>query len=128
LDRFGLRQGEDRLWEGDQGKALAAHSTLNRLELGALSGDTRYKKIIARPEEIEALLIEERVKAIPRKSLEIILDLMPLMTLCMATRKELSFTVVITGTIVTCPFTAFAATSRSWRNCETASAMSAAAQ
>ena len=41
--------GEDRLWEGDKGKALAAHSTLNRLELGALGADTRYKKIIAKP-------------------------------------------------------------------------------
>ena len=66
--------GEDRLSAGDKGKALAAHSTLNRLELGALGGDARYKKIIARPEEIEALLIEEGVKAIPRKSREIILD------------------------------------------------------
>ena len=66
--------GEDRLCAGDKGKALAAHSTLNRLELGALGGDARYKKIIARPEEIEALLIEEGVKAIPRKSREIILD------------------------------------------------------
>ena len=66
--------GEDRLSAGDKGKALAAHSTLNRLELGALGGDTRYKKIIAKPEEIEALLIEEGVKAIPRKSREIILD------------------------------------------------------
>ena len=66
--------GEDRLCEADRGKALAAHSTLNRLELGALGGDTRYKKIIAKPQEIEALLIEEAVKAIPRKSREIILD------------------------------------------------------
>jgi hypothetical protein len=30
--------GEDRLCEGDKGKALAAHSTLNRLELG-VGGD-----------------------------------------------------------------------------------------
>ena len=66
--------GEDRLCEGDKGKALAAHSTLNRLELGVLGGDARYKKIIARPQEIEALLIEEGIKAIPRKSRKIILD------------------------------------------------------
>ena len=39
-----------------------------------MGGDTRYKKIIAKPREIEALLIEEGVKAIPRKSREIILD------------------------------------------------------
>ena len=66
--------GEDRLCQADKGKALAAHSTLNRLELGALGGDTRYKKIIAKPHEIEALLIEEGVKALPRKSRELILD------------------------------------------------------
>lgn len=66
--------GENRLCEADKGKALAAHSTLNRLELGALGGDTRYKKIVAKPQEIEALLIAEGVKAIPRKSREIILD------------------------------------------------------
>src|SRR5882724_1181864 len=53
--------GEERLCQEDRGKALAAHSTLNRLELGALGGDTRYKKIIAKPQEIEALLIEEAV-------------------------------------------------------------------
>ena len=46
---------------------------MNRLELGAVKGDTRYKKIIVRPEEIEALLIKEGVKAIARKSREIIL-------------------------------------------------------
>jgi Transposase DDE domain group 1 len=46
--------GEDRLCEGDKGKALAAHSTLNRLELGVLSGDPRYKKITARPQEVVA--------------------------------------------------------------------------
>ena len=33
--------GEDRLCEGDKGKALAAHSTLNRLELGVLGVDAR---------------------------------------------------------------------------------------
>jgi hypothetical protein len=36
-----------------KGKALAAHSTLNRLELGALGGDARYKKIIAKPQRSE---------------------------------------------------------------------------
>jgi hypothetical protein len=107
--------GEDRLCEGDKGKALAAHSTLNRLELGALGGDTRYKKIIANPQEIEALLIEEGVKAIPRKIREIVLDFDALTILCMATRKELSSTVT-TATTVTCHSTAFAATFRSWRN------------
>lgn len=67
--------GEDRLSEADKGKALAAHSTLNRMELGAQGGDGRYKKILARSGEIEALLIQEGVKAIPRRSREIVLDL-----------------------------------------------------
>lgn len=66
--------GEERICAQDKGKALAGHSTLNRLELGALGGDGRYKKILAKPGAIEALLIQEGVKAIPRKSREIVLD------------------------------------------------------
>lgn len=67
-------RGLDRTRSQDQGNALAAHSTLNRLELGALGSDGRYKKILPRPEKIESLLIEQGVKAIPRKSREIVLD------------------------------------------------------
>ncbi len=66
--------GNDRLCQEDRGKALAGHSTLNRLELGAHGGDGRYKKILAQPEEIEALLLTEGVKSIPRRSREIVLD------------------------------------------------------
>ena len=54
--------GEDRLLEGDKGKALAAHSTLNRLELGAEAIDARYHKIQAQPDKIEQLLIQRGVK------------------------------------------------------------------
>lgn len=60
--------------EGDKGKALAAHSTLNRLEQSALGGDGRYKKTIPDEVAIERLLIEEGIKAIPRKSKRIVLD------------------------------------------------------
>ncbi len=67
-------EGGDRLCEEDKGKALAAHSTLNRFELGALGGDGKYKKILPDAGRIEALLIEEGVKAIPRRSREIVLD------------------------------------------------------
>jgi len=67
-------EGLDRRAEEDRGKALAAHSTLNRFELGALGGDGRYKKIVPDTGAIEALLIEESVKAIPRRSKQIILD------------------------------------------------------
>ena len=52
---------------------------------------------------------------------------MTLKTISMATSKELN-NKVITGTIVICLFTAFAATYSSRRNCETTSAMPAAAQ
>lgn len=60
--------------EGNQGKALARHSTLNRLEQSALGADGRYKKRIPDAAKIEQLLIKEGVKAIPRKSKRIVLD------------------------------------------------------
>jgi hypothetical protein len=66
--------GEHRLEENDRGKALAGSATLNRLELAAEAPDARYRKIVADPGAIESLLIEEGVKAIPRKSREIIID------------------------------------------------------
>jgi Transposase DDE domain group 1 len=67
--------GQDRILERDKGKALAAQSTLNRLELSAEAIDARYHKIQAQPDKIEQLLIQRGVKAIPRKSAEIVLDL-----------------------------------------------------
>ena len=67
-------EGLNRSREQDKGKALAAHSTLNRFELGALGGDARYKKIIPDMTGIEALLIKEGVRAIPRRSRRIVLD------------------------------------------------------
>jgi hypothetical protein len=67
--------GQDRILERDKGKALAAQSTLNRLEVSAEAIDARYHKIQAQPDEIEELLIKRGVKAIPRKSAEIALDL-----------------------------------------------------
>jgi hypothetical protein len=66
--------GEDRVLERDKGKALAAHSTLNRLELSAQAIDERYHKIQPQPQQIEALLLERGVGAIPRKVKEIVLD------------------------------------------------------
>jgi hypothetical protein len=66
--------GQDRVLERDKGKALAARSTLNRLELSTEWTDFRYNKIPAQPEKIEALLIRRAVKAIPRKVREIVLD------------------------------------------------------
>ncbi len=53
---------------------MAAHSTLNSFELGALGGDARHKKIIPDTAAIEELLIKEGVRAIARKSRQIVLD------------------------------------------------------
>jgi DDE family transposase len=66
--------GQDRLCDQDKGKALAARSTLNRLELSSEWTDLRYHKIPAEAEKIEALLIKRGVKAIRRKVAEIVLD------------------------------------------------------
>ena len=66
--------GEGRLAEADKGKPLAGKSTLNRLELGAQSTDGRYKKIQAHPDKLQALLLEQGVNAIPKKSQIIVLD------------------------------------------------------
>ena len=66
--------GEKRVHSRDRGKALAARATLNRLELGACGGDGRYFKILADAKSIETLLISEGIRAIPRRSKEIVLD------------------------------------------------------
>jgi hypothetical protein len=66
--------GEDRRHEQDKGKALAGKSTLNRLELGAANRGGKYRKINADPQAITTLLLEEGVRAIPRRSRVIVLD------------------------------------------------------
>lgn len=66
--------GEDRRHQQDQGKALAGKSTLNRLELGAARSGGKYRKINANAQAIATLLLDEGVRAIPRKSRVIVLD------------------------------------------------------
>lgn len=66
--------GETRRHPQDQGKALAGKSTLNRLELGAAHRSGKYRRINADPAAIASLLLEEGVRAIPRKSRVIVLD------------------------------------------------------
>lgn len=66
--------GLERHQQQDLGKPLAGKSTLNRLELGAHATHARTKKIQAHAEKIEALLLSEGVRAIPRKSDVIVLD------------------------------------------------------
>jgi len=66
--------GQERHQAQDKGKALAGKSTLNRLELGAQATNARTRKIQAHAEQIQALLLREGVRAIPRKSGVIVLD------------------------------------------------------
>ena len=67
--------GEFRRLESDRGKPLAGKSTLNRLERTPLEGpEGAYKKIVADPEGMDALLLEVFVEAHPEPPEEVILD------------------------------------------------------
>lgn len=69
--------GDKRVRERDRGHALASASTLNRLELGKPeeAARSRYKRIVARPEELDELLVELFVESHRRAPREIWLDL-----------------------------------------------------
>lgn len=68
--------GTERARQRDQGKALAGKSTLNRLELTPPEADaaSRYKKIVACPEAMDALLVDLFLEAHDTAPHEIILD------------------------------------------------------
>jgi hypothetical protein len=66
--------GMNRRDRADRGKALASASTLNRLELGSEQAGSRYHKIAMRPEAVQGYLLKAGVKAIRRKSREVVLD------------------------------------------------------
>ena len=67
--------GQDRRREQDKGCALAGKSTLNRLELTPLDADSssRYKKIVADPAAMDALLVDLFLEAHDTPPEEIIL-------------------------------------------------------
>lgn len=69
--------GERRVRERDRGHALASASTLNRLELGEPkeAARSRYKRIVARPEALDELLVELFVESYRRAPREVWLDL-----------------------------------------------------
>ena len=69
--------GERRIRERDRGFALASASTLNRMELGEPeeAANDRYKRIVARPEGFDELLVELFVESHSRAPREIWLDL-----------------------------------------------------
>jgi len=64
--------GEDRKFH--PGPALAAPSTLNRLELSN-NKNTRCHKLPHDPKKIEALLVEMGARCLPKHALEIVIDL-----------------------------------------------------
>ncbi|MGH7802979.1 MAG: IS1380 family transposase [Candidatus Binatia bacterium] len=69
--------GAQRKRERDRGHALAAHATLNRLELTPAEADSssRYQKIVYDEEAIENLFVEAFLRAHRRPPERIILDL-----------------------------------------------------
>lgn len=68
--------GSDRAHKRDQGKAIAGKSTLNRLELTPedANENSRYKKIVAEGEKIDALMVEVFIESHRSAPLEVVLD------------------------------------------------------
>jgi hypothetical protein len=66
--------GEDRVNPADRGIALAAPSTLNRLELSNNRSD-RCHKIPHDPARIEACLLKMGARCLPKRAREVVLDL-----------------------------------------------------
>jgi hypothetical protein len=69
--------GEQRTTPRDRGKPLAGKSTLNRLELTPVgaTGASRYKKIVARHQDIAAWFVEAFLRLHTEPPAELILDL-----------------------------------------------------
>ena len=65
--------GSDRCMERDKGKASAGKSTLNRLELGAVTTN-RYKKIVPNMEAIDDLIVDLFIESYASAPKEIVLD------------------------------------------------------
>ena len=68
--------GANRLREQDKGKALAGKSTLNRLELTPEGANekSRYKKIVAHPKAMDALLVQLFLESYSSPPPEIVID------------------------------------------------------
>jgi hypothetical protein len=66
--------GMDRVLPAFRGVALAAPSTLNRLELSN-NKSTRAHKLAHQPEQIEACLLRMGARSLPRHAREVVLDL-----------------------------------------------------
>ena len=73
---FGLALGYEDLCDHDRGYPLAGSSTLNRLELGTpeQAPQDRYKRIVADPQRLDALLVELFLDSHAAAPEEIVLD------------------------------------------------------
>jgi len=69
-------EGHNRVRRQDKGKVLAAHSTLNRLELTPerVIPSNRYWKVVHHPVAIEELFVTLFLESFPEAPVEIILD------------------------------------------------------
>lgn len=66
--------GEHRFWPQHRGIALAAPSTLNRLELSN-NKETRCHKVPHDPAKVEACLLKMGVRCLPKLAKEVVVDL-----------------------------------------------------
>ncbi len=95
--------GANRVRAQDRGKALAGKSTLNRLELTPWNADaqSRYKKIVAKPGQLDALLVDVFLQSYAKHRSGFGWIWMRPMIRYTASKRVASFT-AITGIIVTC--------------------------
>ena len=119
--------GQDRVLERDKGKALAAHSTLNRMELSAEALDGRYRKIKPSPIRSKGCSSSVESKPFHARALRSCWILMRPMIRSTAASKALIFTATIVTT-ATCRSTALAETFRFLLSCAIASATPAMAR
>ena len=97
--------GEKRMRERerDRGTALASASTLNRMELGdpEEAANDRYKRIVARPEAFDELLVELFVESHSRarRASSDSTSMRPT-TRCTVSRKGDSFTATTVATVI----------------------------
>ena len=86
---------------------MAGKSTLNRLERTPLEGpEGPYKKTVADPAGMDALLLEVFVEAHPEPPQEVILDVDATTIRCMGSRRDDTSTATTNGT-ATCHCTSF---------------------
>ena len=110
--------GQERFDPRDRGKPLAGKSTLNRLELtpARATAQSRYKKIVARQQNIAEWFVQAFLRLQPQPPEEIILDLDATDDPIHGIKRAGSSTATTTAT-ATCRSTSSAASTCSWPSC-----------